>query len=313
MKNTLTQPPPKRPKILAVVGPTASGKSALALSLAQSLSGELISTDSMQIYRKMDIGTAKPTLEEQALIPHHQLDLIEPNEHYSAARYSKEVEVLIQKLLANDKVPILVGGTGLYYRCALFGICEVPEIPLSVKQQIDHWHRIGLHVCYEKLKEIDPRSAERLHANDTTRILRALEVALATGNSLQQFQQAQPFNQPKYEVMTVGYQFDRPNLYNRINKRTLAMLNAGWIEEVCTLRNAFSPELKPLQAIGYRQINEFLDRRLTREEMIDKIQQKTRNYAKRQLTWFRKEPNIQWYPPEAHSEVIEASKVFLEK
>ncbi|MBF0287552.1 MAG: tRNA (adenosine(37)-N6)-dimethylallyltransferase MiaA [SAR324 cluster bacterium] len=299
------------PKIIAVVGPTASGKSELALYLAEQLGGEIICADSMQVYQHLDIGTAKPTASEQALVPHHQLNLVKPDGYYSAGRYEKETRGIIERLHQENKPIILVGGTGLYFRCLIFGICEVPDIPAEIKSQITEWHQEGLSICYQKLQQYDPESASKLSSNDTARILRALEVYLHTGKSIQHYQQNHGFKYKQYSVFSVGYWHKRVDLYQLINQRTHAMLQAGLIGEVQALLDKYPADLKSLQAIGYRQVIDFLQNRSTESEMVAAIQQKTRNYAKRQLTWFRKDPDIQWFPYGKQKEILLKVKDFL--
>ncbi|MBF0277640.1 MAG: tRNA (adenosine(37)-N6)-dimethylallyltransferase MiaA [SAR324 cluster bacterium] len=300
------------PKIIAVVGPTASGKSELALYLAQALGGEIICTDSMQVYQKMDIGTAKPTAAEQALIPHHQLDLVKPDAHYSAGCYERDVGNILKRLHKQNKPAILVGGTGLYFRCTVFGICQIPEIPPEIKEEVNAWHEQGLGKCFEKLQELDPVSSSKLHKNDTARILRALEVVLHTGQSIQSYQQEHGFKTPKYSVFSVAYRHERENLYHLINQRTHVMLNAGLVEEVRALLEEYPPTLIPLQAIGYFQVVQYLENRMKIEEMVEKIQQKTRNYAKRQLNWFKNDEEIRWFSYGEKKPILNQVKSFLD-
>lgn len=299
------------PKIIAVVGPTGSGKSQLALDLARTFGGEIICTDSMQVYQKLNIGTAKPTVSEQAEIPHHQLDLVPPDGHYSVGQYEKDVDRVLAQLHQKKKPPILVGGSGLYFRCTLFGICQIPEISLEIKQQIETWYTQGLRVCYQKLQQLDPIGASQLHPHDTARILRALQVFLSSGKSIQSYQQAHGFNVRKYSILSLGYRQERKQLYEQINQRTHQMLAEGFVEEVQTLLQEYPPTLKSLQAIGYRQVVQFLTNQLTQEEMILEIQQKTRNYAKRQITWFKKDPAILWFTKNEHSQILKMVSQFL--
>ena len=300
------------PGIIAVVGPTGSGKSALALYLAQQLGGEIICTDSMQVYKKLNIGTAKPTAAERALVTHHQLDLIEPNGHYSAGRYEKDANRIIAKLYQHNKPIILVGGTGLYFRCTIFGICPIPDIPLHIKEKVLQWYNRGLPFCHQKLQELDPLSALILHPNDIARILRALQVQLHTGKSIQVYQQEHGFKNKKYTVFSVGYWYEREQLYQLINQRTLAMLEAGFVDEVRSLLEEYPATIRSLQSIGYHQILRFLDNRLTEDEMVAEIQQKTRNYAKRQLSWFRNDKSIRWFSKNERAEVLKEARIFLE-
>ena len=300
--------------IVVVAGPTASGKSDLALRLAQEFDGELICSDSMQVYRQFDIGTAKPTLSEQKLVPHHQLDLIEPDGNYSAGKYERDTAIIIQQIQQRGHLPILVGGTGLYYRALMYGISNIPKIPEKLRQELfSLQEEHGTSYCWEQLQKHDPQTAKRLHPNDTSRIMRSLEVVLATGTSIADFQLQQPFAEARYPVLAIAYEWERSVLYERINQRTRKMLKSGWIEEVEMLLESYPPELKPLQAIGYREIVEHLQNKLKQEALVKKIQLRTRQYAKRQMTWFRREAKIAWYQPDDEAAILDKTKVYLEK
>ena len=300
--------------IIVVAGPTASGKSDFALRLAQKFDGELICSDSMQVYRKFDIGTAKPTTSEQKLVPHHQLDLIDPDGNYSAGKYERETSKIIRQIQQRGHLPILVGGTGLYYRALMYGISNIPKIPEKTRQElINLQEEHGTSYCWEQLQRYDPQTAKRLHPNDTSRIMRSLEVVQATGTSIVDFQQQQPFTEARYPVLAVAYEWERSVLYERINQRTHKMLKSGWIEEVEILLESYAPDLKPLQAIGYREIVEHLQDKLKWEALVKNIQKRTRQYAKRQMTWFRKEAKIAWYNPHDEIAILDKIKVYLEK
>jgi len=299
--------------IVVVAGPTASGKSDLALRLAQEFDGELICSDSMQVYRQFDIGTAKPTLSEQKLVPHHQLDLIEPDGNYSAGKYERDTAIIIQQIQQRGHLPILVGGTGLYYRALMYGISNIPKIPEKLRQDLfSLQEEHGTSYCWEQLQKHDPQTAKRLHPNDTSRIMRSLEVVLATGTSIADFQLQQPFAEARYPVLAIAYEWERSVLYERINQRTRKMLKSGWIEEVEMLLESYPPELKPLQAIGYREIVEHLQNKLKQEALVKKIQLRTRQYAKRQMTWFRREAKIAWHQPDDEAAILDKIKVYLE-
>lgn len=304
----------ENPPLLMIAGPTAGGKSSLALWLAQRLGGELICTDSMQVYRGLDIGTAKPTPEEQRLVPHHQLDLVEPDETYSAGHYARDAANVIREVIGRGNLPILVGGTGLYFRALVYGISDVPEIPQTVRKQVLEWKTgYGIRYCRERLREKDPGGAESLHPHDAARIMRALEVILATGNPLSHYQKLQPFHEPRYSLHGFGFEWKRDQLYLRIDQRVHTMLESGWIAEVREVLKEYPPELKALQAIGYREIVEYLQGGIQKDEMISGIQRRTRQYAKRQLTWFRKEPRIRWYPPGAEEQILGEAQLCLER
>ena len=302
------------PKIVVVAGPTASGKSNLALNLAQELKGELICSDSMQVYRQMDIGTAKPTLKEQKLVQHHQLDLINPDEHYSAGQYERDTSRIIKQIQERSHLPIVVGGTGLYYRALMYGISNIPEIPESLRKEVLSWQEEhGTSYCWKQLQKHDPQGADRLHQNDTARILRSLEVVLATGTTLSTFQLQQPFGEVRYQFIAVALEWERQVLYERINQRTRKMLEFGWIAEVESLLSRYSPDLKPLQSIGYREIVQYLQNKLEWEPLLQEIQKRTRQYAKRQMTWFSREAEIEWYQPDNDAAILAKIKVYLEK
>ena len=300
-------------KIVVVAGSTGSGKSEVAMNLAKEFNGELICSDSMQIYRQMNVGTAKPSLQEQDLISHHQLDLINPDQNYSAGQYARDTSKIIKKIRERGRLPILVGGTGLYYRSLMYGISKIPLIPESIRKDITCWHQEhGTPYCFKMLQKYDPEGAVFVHQNDTSRILRSLEVVLSTGKSIYSFRLEQPFGEALYPFHAVALDWDRHNLYQRINKRTLIMLGSGWLAEVEMLLDSYSPELKSMQSIGYREVVKYLQNKLKWDAMVEAIQKRTRQFAKRQLTWFRKEAKIQWYQPFEQDRILEDIKVYLE-
>tara|TARA_Y100001968_G_C19346586_1_gene712374 strand:- start:400 stop:1320 length:921 start_codon:yes stop_codon:yes gene_type:complete len=300
--------------LIVVAGPTASGKSDLAIKLAQTFQGEIICSDSMQIYRNLNIGTSKPTKKEQKLIPHHLIDLIDPNENYSAGKYERDASQIISEIHSRRHTPIIVGGSGLYFRALMYGFSKIPKIPEIIKKKVVNLHiKHGTRYCWEKLEKLDKLSAKDLHPNDTSRILRSLQVFLATGYSIKKFQKDNPFLVARYPCVAVAIEWERNLLYERINKRTLNMLKSGWINEVETLLKYYPKESTPFQSIGYSEIIQHLSGKLELNQMIQKIQQRTRNYAKRQITWFRKESMIEWFQPGDVPKVFSRVKVFLEK
>ena len=300
-------------KLVVIAGPTASGKSSLALEIAETVGGEIVSTDSMQVYQGMDLGTAKPTPEEQQRIPHHQIDLVAPDGHYSAGQYVRDTERVLAEIVARKRVPVLVGGTGLYYRSLVYGLSEIPEIPEAVRQAVLTFQQAqGTLACWEALRALDPEGAASLHPNDTARVLRALEVVRAHGRPIQDFRKQRPFGSPLFPVWIGGIEHARAALHARINERTHAMLASGWIEEVQGLLKRYPPHLKPFQSIGYLEIIQHLRGELDRETMTLRIQQRTRQYAKRQLTWFCKEPGFRWFAPENLGTVQKSIQEFLE-
>jgi len=281
-------------RIAVVVGPTAAGKTEIGIKLAQELEGEIISVDSMQIYRWMNIGTAKPTPELLSLVPHHLIDILNPDEIYNAGRFVADADGIIKKLSQEKKTIILVGGTNLYIRALINGIIEVPEISEEVRSSVRSLAaESGVCACYEKLKTLDPKSAEKLHPNDISRISRALEVILETGTSIQEMQSHHGFRQKRYIVKYICATWPREEIYDRINRRVHLMVDEGLIEETQKLLEmGYTEDLPSLNSIGYRQTVAYLKQQITKDEMIADIQQKSRRYAKKQLTWYKKHNQV---------------------
>ena len=299
--------------MVAVIGPTASGKSDLAVALAERLGGEVINTDSLQIYRHLDIGTAKPTPALRARVPHHLIDVVEPDEAFSAGRFVEKATEIIENLVQQGKVPILCGGTGLYFKALIFGLADIPPVPEKVREHVDSMVKeLGVPGTHAELARLDPDYAATLHVNDRARVQRALEVVLATGESLGNFQRRMPFQQSAPHVRFVGYQWERSLLYERINQRVGLMLADGWVEEVNqVLKMGFSPEIKPLRAIGYREIVALLTGQRSEVQLVEDIAQRTRHYAKRQLTWFKGLPDETWFQPDDEETVLSEAQKFL--
>ena len=286
-------------RLIAVIGPTASGKSDLGFQIASQLGGEIISADSMQIYRGMDIGTAKPPPEQRTKIKHHLIDILNPEERFNAGVFAD----LAGKIITTNSDPyvpsILVGGTGLYLKALLYGITPAPEASEEVNSIIeDVLDAKGIAGCYERLQELDPESAEKLHPNDKARITRALQVILMTGRSICDLQSEHPFKEGQYEIFFVGIKWPRDVLYQRINLRVEAMVDQGLIEETNKLlAQGCSPSLASLNSIGYKQAVSLLQGKIDKPTMIREIQQKSRHYAKKQITWYRKDERIRWISP----------------
>jgi tRNA dimethylallyltransferase len=292
-------------KVAVLVGPTAVGKTGVALELARELGAEILNADSLQIYRELDIGTAKPTAGERALVPHHLVDVADPPEPYDAARYSQEGRSVLAALQGRGVMPLVAGGTGLYIRALLSGLftdgSPDPRIRGLLRQELSDR---GLPHLYERLQRLDPASAGRLHPHDTYRILRALEVMEATGEPLSALLQAHQFRDAPYRTLKLGLIRPREELNQRIEARVEAMLAQGWLEEVEGLLSRYPPDLKPFQALGYRHLIAFLQGRWGWEEAIDLLKRDTRRYAKRQLTWFRGDPEVRWYAPDEIPEML---------
>ncbi|RPH53605.1 tRNA (adenosine(37)-N6)-dimethylallyltransferase MiaA [bacterium] len=285
------------PPVVAIVGPTATGKSRLGMALARELGGEIVNADALQVYRGFDVGTAKPSLEEQAQVPHHLVDVLEPWEPYSAGEFARRAREAIAEIEERGRVPIVVGGSGLYLRALFEGISPVPPGDPEVRRRLrERLGREGLEVLRSELLEVDPETAERLKPGDTQRILRALEVAQVSGKPLSAWIAEQPFGAQRLAAVRVGLTLPRGILYDQIAGRVARMMEAGWLEEVAGLvRQGLSPDLPAFQAIGYRQLVRHLEGKGSLEEAVAETVLATRRFAKRQETWFRKEPDVTWF------------------
>ena len=286
------------PKIAVITGPTATGKTALGVCLAKELNGEIVSADSMQVYKHMDIGTAKVTCEEMQGIPHHMIDVAEPYENYSVARYAKEADVCVQDILKRGKIPIIVGGTGLYIDSLVAGR-EFDENASdeNLRSRLEEkYNTIGGTKLLEELSVVDPERAERLHPSDKKRIIRALEVYYTTGRTITEHDEETKKSPPRYNAATIALSFiDRTDLYDRIDKRVDTMAQTGLFDEVRhLLQSGVSDKCTAMQAIGYKETALAIRGEISESEAIDLIKQESRRYAKRQLTWLRRNKNIQW-------------------
>lgn len=286
----------EKPTVIVICGPTASGKTALSIELAKRINGEIVSADSMQIYKYMDIGSAKPTKDEMAGIKHYMLDFVEPNMRYSVADYKKEAECCIEKILKKGKAPIVVGGTGLYVNSLIYGI-EYNEIKLDKeyrKKLEGIAEKEGLEGLYNKAFEIDPTATEKISCNDKKRILRILEIYHETGKTKTEQEIESRSKEIKYNYKVFAINMDREKLYDRINQRVDIMIEQGLIDEVKNLISKYDELPTAIQGLGYKETKEYIEGIISKEEMIDKIKMETRRYAKRQLTWFRKDKQTRW-------------------
>ncbi len=285
-------------KVAVLMGPTAVGKTGTALALAERLGAEIVNADSLQVYRELDIGTAKPTLKERAEVPHHLVDVADPTEPYDADRYSREGREVLAGLHHRGAPPLVAGGTGLYLKALLYGLFPEgeprPEIREALRRDLQ---RLGLEELYRRLARLDPATAARLHPHDTYRILRALEVIEATGQPLSELFAAHRFRDCPYRVLKLGLELPKTELKDRIEARVEAMLAQGLLAEVEGLLSRYSPDLKPLNSLGYRHLIKFLQGRWSWEEAIDRLKIDTRHYSKRQLTWFKADPEVNWFHP----------------
>ncbi|MBC7074875.1 MAG: tRNA (adenosine(37)-N6)-dimethylallyltransferase MiaA [Syntrophomonadaceae bacterium] len=290
--------------LAAIVGPTAVGKSSIAIEVALKLDGEIISCDSMQVYKGMDIGTAKVSKEKRKIVPHHLVDVVEADQPFSVAEYQSICKQLIKKLNTEGKLPILVGGTGLYYQSV---VDDYDFFPMETVQEVrEKWNRLidekGLDFVYKRLKAIDEDYAAKISPNDRKRIVRALEVYEITGRPFSDQQTKTP---NAYNLAVVGLYLERQELYARIDARVEEMLQKGLIEEVQGLRlKGYDLSLNSMQALGYKEVYLYLEGLVTKDEMINEIKRETRRYAKRQYTWFNKDRRIYWinitdYPNES--------------
>ncbi|MFA6467868.1 MAG: tRNA (adenosine(37)-N6)-dimethylallyltransferase MiaA [Bacteroidota bacterium] len=292
------------PEILVIVGPTASGKTALALTIARKLPSEIISADSRQVYKQLNIGTAKPTPEELRFVPHHFIDLIEPDKKFNAGDFQVQGRAVIAEIVARGNMPIIVGGTGLYIQALVDGFFELPEISGKVRERLERrLLKDGKDVLYEELASVDPASAALMDASKYRRVIRALEVFYETGTPISQFHQLHAV-QKIYDSRFVGLLWERSILYDRINKRVEAMFAAGFLGEVKELKKAnYDDRFQSLQTVGYKEAFAYLRHEITRERMIELMKQNTRRFAKRQMTWFRKEQRIQWFNISGNQEI----------
>lgn len=283
--------------IICIAGPTASGKTALAATLAKELNGEVVSCDSMQVYRRMDIGTAKPSLEEMQGIPHHMIDVAEPWEDFSVSRYCEMAAPIVDDIISRGKTAVIAGGTGLYMDALIRGNAFAPFPATGVRERLEaQADAEGMEAMLSRLRAVDPDAARRLHLSDRKRILRALEVYLETGETITEHNRKTQAVPPRYSPLWLGLDFARRGeLYRRIDLRVGLMLQQGLVEEIRGLLADGIPEkATAMQAIGYKEFVDALDGRCTIEEAADQVRQSSRRYAKRQLTWFRRNKAIHW-------------------
>ncbi|MDD4568831.1 MAG: tRNA (adenosine(37)-N6)-dimethylallyltransferase MiaA [Tepidanaerobacteraceae bacterium] len=283
--------------LVVIVGPTAVGKTEIAIEVARKVDMEIISADSMQIYRYMDIGTAKPSFVDRMGIKHYMIDIVNPDEEFSAADFQVGAKLHIQDIYIRNKIPLLTGGTGLYINsvCYNYTFSQAEKDDSFRKQLLRQVEEHGNDYLYKKLKKLDPVAASKIHPNNLRRVIRALEVCVKTGKPFSYYEEKTKQQQSPYNLLMFGLTRPRIELYRRIDKRVLSMLNGGLIEEVRRLlKMGYKRELNSMQALGYRQIIDYLDGKITREEAAHLMARDTRHYAKRQYTWFLRDKNILW-------------------
>nr|WP_321404203.1 tRNA (adenosine(37)-N6)-dimethylallyltransferase MiaA [uncultured Desulfobacter sp.] len=300
-------------KIITICGPTGVGKTGFAIAMARELNTEIIGADSMQIYKYMDIGTAKPDAHERRLAKHHLVDFLDPAQNFDAKQFTALADQTIDDLETKGRVPVVAGGTGLYIRALIHGLFRgKPVCPATLDQLNQTLEEQGGNVLHAQLAQCDPEAAEKIHPNDGFRIVRALEVFLTTGVPISQCRQNHDFRSDRYQSLTFGLHMDRKLLYDRINQRVDIMMEQGLLDEVKSLVNrGYSLELKSMQSIGYRHMGMYLKGEVSLDEAVRLLKRDTRRYAKRQFTWFNKEKNLIWINVQEIEKAIETARAFL--
>ncbi len=301
------------PKIIVICGPTGIGKTSTAIQLSQEFSGEIVSADSMQVYRKMDIGTAKPTQTEQELVPHHMINVVHPDELFDAAAFTKMADSIIRSIIQRNRLPFVVGGTGLYIKALIHGLFRTRPAETGVISRFrKESDQFGSEALHKQLAECDPQAAARIHPNDAFRIIRALEIFEATGRPISVHHDQHRFSEKKYHALKIGISCERETLYDRINQRVDVMLDQGLLGEVeQLLKKGYSADLKSMQSLGYRHMTAYLAGKTTWDETVNTMKRDTRRYAKRQLTWFKADPEIKWYTKDRIEEIRKEIRSFL--
>jgi tRNA dimethylallyltransferase len=298
----------KRPRVVILLGPTGAGKSKVAIELAEELGGEIISADSMQVYRYMDIGTAKPTLEEQKRVRHHLINLVTPDQTFNAALYRTLGRKTIDQLDQDGKFIWVVGGTGLYIKTLTQGLFTSPQIDPGVRERLkQEAQEKGGDALYQRLMRVDPKTAFKLHPQDLFRTIRALEVFDSTGIPISFYREQHRFGERPYLTLKIGLETNRMALYRRIDQRMDRMIEMGFLQEVEGLMEmGYSGELKPMQSLGYKQMVQFLSKKMEWAEAVRQIKRDTRHYAKRQWTWFKADLEVHW-----RNEPTDRERMFL--
>jgi len=305
----------KKPSIVIVSGPTAIGKTSVSIKLAQYFGGEIIGADAMQVYKYLNIGTAKPTEDEISKCKHHLIDVVEPDEEFNASIYKKKASKVIEDLYNKNISPFVVGGTGLYIKALTKGLFLEGSRNNEIAEKFDKELRdFGKVYLFEKLKKIDPDSAKRIHINDVYRIKRALEVYESTGETITDLQKSHNFGDTFYNTFKIALTMDREKLYERINFRVDLMIKQGLLDEVKRLLNSgYSSSLKSMQSIGYKHMCDFVEGRSSWDDAVETLKRDTRRYAKRQFTWFRKDSEFIWIEPDKIDSLLPQIKEFFGK
>jgi tRNA dimethylallyltransferase len=309
----------EKPPVVVVTGPTASGKTPLAIEIAERFGGEIINADSMQVYRYMDVGTAKPSLEQRAQVPHHLLDVVTPDATYSAGRYAEEARKAAAGIHAGGKIAVLTGGTGLYIRAFLEGLLEAGEANPELRADLEEQNRAAVEAgdplrLHRSLAEVDPEAAERIHPNDVRRIIRALEIAGSSGERASSLRAEHGFGDRPYRTLHLALDPGREALAERIDHRCGAMIDNGLLREARALRErGYGPTLRPMRSIGYRHMTPVVDGSDTLANALEVMRRDTRRFARRQRTWLRKVPDVHWQRPDEAEAIFAAVESFLNR
>jgi len=281
------------PLLVVILGPTGSGKTALSLALAQRFQGEIVNCDSVAMYREFEIGTAKPSLEERQLVPHHLLDFVEPTDYMTAGEYARRAREVLHKIKTRGKLPIVVGGTGLYLRALLEGLFPGPQRSEELRERLrERVEQRGSQYLHTILTRLDAEAAEKIHANDVPKLIRAIEVCLASRQKMTEMWKSGSEPLKGFRILRLGLNPERNALYDRLNLRAVQMFDAGLLAETRSLLNKYGSAARPLTSLGYRQAVQLLRGEIGRDAAVQATQQAHRNYAKRQMTWFRREPDV---------------------
>lgn len=286
---------PREPLLVVVLGPTGSGKTALSVALAERFQGEIVNCDSVAMYRDFEIGTAKPTADERARVPHHLLDFVDPSHYVTAGEYARLAREVLEDIKSRAKLPIVVGGTGLYLRALLEGLFPGPQRSQELREKLrQRQERRGSAYLHRVLRRLDPPAAAKIHANDAPKLIRAIEVCLASRQKMTEMWKQGRDSLKGFRILRLGLNPDRDQLYERINRRAEQMFKAGLVEETRRLLEKYGDAAGPLNSLGYKQAVQLLRGEIDAKAALEAAQQAHRNYAKRQMTWFRREPNVVW-------------------
>ena len=287
--------PAAEPLLVVILGPTASGKTVLSLALAEKFSGEIVNCDSVAMYREFDIGTAKPSVGERARVQHHLVDCVDPQQDVTAGEYAREARAVLAEIKSRNHLPIVVGGTGLYLRALLEGLFPGPQRSQELRERLrERAASHGSKYLHRILQRLDPNAANRVHPNDAPKLIRAIEVCLASRQKMSELWRQGRDPLQGFRILRIGLDPDRATLYRRINQRAAQMFEQGLTEETQRLASKYGEKARPLASLGYKQAMQFLRGELTRDQAVQAAQQAHRNYAKRQMTWFRREPDVTW-------------------